>query len=63
MENLKRKIDSHRRALDDLVVEIAKTRYDKMHEWQKGTPDKLEKAMERIQEANNSLFMASIALG
>ena len=63
MNALKRKIDNHRRALDDLVVEMAKVRYDKMHEWQKGTPEKLERSMEAIQEANHKLFLAYICLG
>jgi len=63
MEKLIRKIDSHRRQLDDLILAFAKERNARQHEWQKKIPDRIERSMELLQEAKNKLFMAQVALG
>lgn len=62
MQKLKRKIDHERRRLDELMLELARERKAREHEWQKHVPERLERAMEFLQEANNELFMAIVAL-
>ena len=62
MKELQRKIDFERRRLDELLLELARERKAREHEWQKHVPERLERAMEFLQSANNELFMAMVAL-
>jgi hypothetical protein len=63
MQKLKRKLDERRRDLDNLILDFAKERNARMHEWQTNIPERIESSMERIQKALHELFMATIALG
>ncbi len=63
MDALKRKIDNHRRQLDELVLTFAREMHARQHEWQKKTPDRIARSMEFVQRANHELFMAGISLG
>lgn len=63
MDDLKRKVDRHRRQLDDLVIELGVKRQLALDEFDFKTAGQLENAMLGAQKCNNELFYVSLALG
>ena len=63
MEHLKRKLDQHRRGLEETILQMTIDRKQMMDARKYDRADKIGKSLEVIAVANHNLWLATIPLG
>lgn len=62
METLKRKLDQHRRGLEETILQMTMQRKQLTDSFKFDKADKLEKSLEILSRANHNLWLSTIPL-